>query len=161
MRWWIGVIGMGFCYEVPSQCELAPWRDRHKLMSMGPVNPRKTPPEKIEMIDDEMARVIRAKSGAQRLRMASRMYENVRQMLLAHLRSQHADWSDQQLVRESARTEQLEDWDSTAANAFVLKVDGRARSGQTESRSKSPLCRSLALPLNPTQLPDWSNRVCV
>jgi hypothetical protein len=60
-------------------------------------------PPVIEVIDDEMARVIRAKTGAERLRIASDMYSSVRRMLLSHLRSEHPDWAEDRIVKEAAR----------------------------------------------------------
>jgi hypothetical protein len=60
-------------------------------------------PPVIEVIDDEMARVIRAKSGAERLRIASDMYSSARKMLLSHLRAEHPDWDEDRIVKEAAR----------------------------------------------------------
>ncbi len=57
----------------------------------------------IEVISDEMARVLRGKTGAQRLEMASRMFESARRMLLSHLQSAHPDWDDGRLEQEVAR----------------------------------------------------------
>lgn len=57
----------------------------------------------IEVIDDDMARIIRAKTGAQRLRIASGMYASARQMLMSHLRAEHADWDEQRIQEEAAR----------------------------------------------------------
>jgi len=54
------------------------------------------------MIDDEMAAVIRAKSGAERLRIASDMYTCARGMLINHLRHEHPEWSEAQVIREAA-----------------------------------------------------------
>lgn len=54
-------------------------------------------------MDDDMAEVIRAKSGAQRLRIASDMYASARRMLMVHLRSQHPDWDEQQVQLEAGR----------------------------------------------------------
>jgi len=56
-----------------------------------------------DVIDDEMAEVIRAKSGAERLRIASDMYSSARQMLLSHLGTAHPDWDEQRLQLEAAR----------------------------------------------------------
>jgi hypothetical protein len=61
------------------------------------------PPISFEVIDDEMAKVIRAKSGAERLRIASGMYASARRMLLSHLRAEHPDWDEQRIIREAAR----------------------------------------------------------
>ena len=58
---------------------------------------------RIEVVDDEMAKVIRGKTGAERLRIASGMYSSARRMLLCHLREQHADWDDERIQREVAR----------------------------------------------------------
>ena len=54
-------------------------------------------------IDDEMARIIRANTGAERLRIASGMYASARKMLLSHLRAEHGDWDEQRIVQEAAR----------------------------------------------------------
>jgi hypothetical protein len=60
-------------------------------------------PERIEMVDDAMAEVFRAKTGAERLRIASDLFVFARRMLLSHLRTQHPDWSDERINREAAR----------------------------------------------------------
>ncbi len=57
----------------------------------------------IEVMEDDMVRIIRAKTGAQRLRIASGMYASARQMLLSHLRTEHADWDQQRIQQEAAR----------------------------------------------------------
>lgn len=56
-----------------------------------------------EVIDDEMAKVIRQKTGAERLGIASDMFASARRMLLSHLRSEFPDWNDQQILHEAAR----------------------------------------------------------
>lgn len=60
-------------------------------------------PEKIEVVSDEMVRVLRTKTGPERLRMASEMFSSARRMLIASLRSEHADWDDRQVNEEAAR----------------------------------------------------------
>jgi len=62
-----------------------------------------TPGRRIEVIDEEMAVVLRLKSGAERLEIASRMFGSARRMLLSHLRSIHPDWDQRQIEREAAR----------------------------------------------------------
>ncbi|MGB7159880.1 MAG: hypothetical protein WBD40_17565 [Tepidisphaeraceae bacterium] len=57
----------------------------------------------VEVIDDEMADVLRRKTGAERLRIASGMYASARRMLMSHLRAENPDWRQDQLVREAAR----------------------------------------------------------
>jgi hypothetical protein len=60
-------------------------------------------PRNIEVIEDDMARIIRKKSGAERLRIASGLYASARLMLLNHLRSEHVDWDRQRIQQEAAR----------------------------------------------------------
>jgi len=55
------------------------------------------------VVDDETARILRGKTGAERLAMASAMYVSARRMLLSHLAAQHPDWSEEQVAREAAR----------------------------------------------------------
>lgn len=57
----------------------------------------------IEVVSDEMAVVLRGKTGAERLEIASRMFSSARSMLLNHLRSIHPDWDSLQIEREAAR----------------------------------------------------------
>lgn len=58
---------------------------------------------RIEVMDEEMARVLRAKTGAERLAIASRLYSTARRMLICHLRHEHPDWDEDRLIRETAR----------------------------------------------------------
>ena len=58
---------------------------------------------RFDVIDDAMAKVIRQKTGAQRLQIASGMYSSARRMLIAYLGSQHPDWDQQHIEREAAR----------------------------------------------------------
>ncbi len=60
-------------------------------------------PRTIEVIDDEMTRILRAKTGAERLRIASSMFASARRMLLCHLASEHPDWTQDKILREAAR----------------------------------------------------------
>jgi hypothetical protein len=60
-------------------------------------------PRKIEVIDDATAEMLRRKTGAERLAIASRMYAAARTMLLAHLRQLHPDWSEERITREAGR----------------------------------------------------------
>lgn len=57
----------------------------------------------IEVVDDEMAAVLRGMTGAQRLRIAFGMYSSARRMLLSSLRAEHPDWSEETVNRETAR----------------------------------------------------------
>ena len=60
-------------------------------------------PDRIEVVDDAMAAILRGKTGAERLAMASAMFESARRMLLSHLAAEHPDWSEEQVKREAAR----------------------------------------------------------
>jgi hypothetical protein len=60
-------------------------------------------PAKLDMIDDAMVPIIRAKSGAERLRIADEMYARARRMLLSHLRAEHPDWDEHRVQHETAR----------------------------------------------------------
>lgn len=57
----------------------------------------------IEVIDDDMARVLRAMTGEERLRIASGMFDAARRMLASQLAVDHPDWDEQQIQRETAR----------------------------------------------------------
>lgn len=58
---------------------------------------------RIEVVSQDMAAVLRQKSGAERLAIASRMFSSARRMLLSHLRSAHPEWDEHELEREAAR----------------------------------------------------------
>ncbi|MFW6195508.1 MAG: hypothetical protein ACOC5M_03190 [Chloroflexota bacterium] len=69
-------------------------------MKGPPYTPR---PEDVEVLDDEMVRLYRSKTGAERLAIAGAMFRSARKMLLAHLRAEHPDWSYERVQREAAR----------------------------------------------------------
>jgi hypothetical protein len=60
-------------------------------------------PRNIEVIDDEMAAVFRAMTGAQRLKIANDMFNSARRMILSHLAAEHPDWDEQRIQQEAAR----------------------------------------------------------
>jgi len=57
----------------------------------------------IDVVDDAMARILRLKTGAERLQIASGLYASARRMLLSHLRAEHPDWGEARIIREAAR----------------------------------------------------------
>ncbi len=57
----------------------------------------------IEVVDERTAEVLRGKTGAERLQIASDMYSSARRMIISHLRAEHPDWDEQQVVEEAAR----------------------------------------------------------
>ncbi len=63
----------------------------------------KVPSLRFEIVDEAMATVLRQKTGAERLEIASRMFGGARRMLMNHLRSEHPDWDEDQIVKEAAR----------------------------------------------------------
>jgi hypothetical protein len=56
-----------------------------------------------EIVEDEMAAVFRAKTPAERLRVAFGMWSSTRNMLERLLRSQHPDWDDRTVKAEVAK----------------------------------------------------------
>jgi ABC-type transport system involved in cytochrome bd biosynthesis fused ATPase/permease subunit len=59
-------------------------------------------PRNIEVMDDAMAEVYRNKTVAERLRIANQIFEFVRRMIRAQIQTAHPDWTDEQLIRETA-----------------------------------------------------------
>lgn len=55
------------------------------------------------MVDPEMARVLRAKTGAERLQIASDMFASARRMLASHLAAEHPDWDEARIQSETSR----------------------------------------------------------
>ncbi|MBN1346584.1 MAG: hypothetical protein JXQ73_28095 [Phycisphaerae bacterium] len=58
---------------------------------------------RIEVVDEDMARILRAKTGAERLKIANDMFVSARRMIVSMLRAEHPDWNDGQINRETAR----------------------------------------------------------
>lgn len=60
-------------------------------------------PRRIEAPDPEMVRVLRGKSGAERLAIASGMVASARRMLTSALAARHPDWDEDRVREEVAR----------------------------------------------------------
>ena len=60
-------------------------------------------PPRIEVLDDAMAEVLRAKTGAERLRIANDMFRMAQRLMRSSLRARHPDWDEARLTRETAR----------------------------------------------------------
>jgi hypothetical protein len=58
---------------------------------------------RIEVVDDDMAAILRSKTGAERLAMASDLFASARRMIASHLAAEHPDWTDEQVQRETSR----------------------------------------------------------
>jgi len=76
---------------------------RHRRREDGILKNMPIDPRNIEVIDEEMAAVFRAMTGAQRLKIASDMFDSARRMILSHLAAEHPDWDEQRLQQETAR----------------------------------------------------------
>jgi hypothetical protein len=59
-------------------------------------------PARIEHLDPEVARILRGKSGMERLRLAHEAWELARDRLTAFLRARHPDWTPHQIRHEVA-----------------------------------------------------------
>ncbi len=60
-------------------------------------------PRNFEVLDDDMAQVFRAMSGAERLKIASDLFRSARRMIASHLAAEHPDWSAERIQEETAR----------------------------------------------------------
>ena len=70
---------------------------------MEPKQPRAVDPRNIEVMDDQMAAVLRTKTGIERLEIAFGMYDFARRLLIENLRYEHPDWTEEQVKREAVR----------------------------------------------------------
>jgi hypothetical protein len=60
-------------------------------------------PDHIEQVDEQMAAILRAKTGAERVAIANRLFIFVRGKLESLLRHDHPDWDEARLQREVSR----------------------------------------------------------
>lgn len=56
-----------------------------------------------DIVDDEMARILRGMTGAERLKIANDMFVSARRMLASHLAAEHPDWDQDRIEQEAAR----------------------------------------------------------
>jgi hypothetical protein len=59
--------------------------------------------QRLDIVDTEVARVLRAKSGMERLRLAHEAWELARERLTAFLSAEHPDWEQEAVRREVAK----------------------------------------------------------
>jgi len=57
----------------------------------------------MEIIDNISTGILRQKSPAQRIQMGFALWAFARKILMAHLKDTHTDWSEKEIVRETAR----------------------------------------------------------
>jgi hypothetical protein len=60
-------------------------------------------PERIEVVDDVMAEILRKKTPAERIQIGFSLWSSARKMLTAHLKNTHPDWDEKQISREVAK----------------------------------------------------------
>ncbi len=60
-------------------------------------------PPVIEVVDPVMAEVLRKKTEAERLAISWSLWDFARRLIGATLRSEHADWTEAQVQRETTR----------------------------------------------------------
>jgi hypothetical protein len=60
-------------------------------------------PGQIEVLDDDMAAILRLKTPAERLAIAHGMWRFARRMIVTNLRAEHPDWDQAAVDREAAR----------------------------------------------------------
>lgn len=72
------------------------------MMSNQPNLLRRWPPV-IEVIDDDMAAVLRGKTGAQRLAIVDTLYDVAWMLAESNVRSRHPEWSDDEVRQAVAR----------------------------------------------------------
>lgn len=58
---------------------------------------------RLDIVDAEVARVLRAKSGTERLRLAHEAWELAWERLTAFLSAQHPDWEREEVRRQVAK----------------------------------------------------------
>ena len=63
----------------------------------------KIDPRNIEVIDDDLAEILRQKTPAERIAMTADANDTARILAAAGIRHGHPDWSEQQVQREVAR----------------------------------------------------------
>ena len=56
-----------------------------------------------EVLDDRTAQVLSGKTPSERLAMASRLWVYARNLMRNAIRSEHPEWSNEQIQREAAR----------------------------------------------------------
>jgi hypothetical protein len=62
-----------------------------------------TPEFHFEILDDQMADVLRQKSEVERLKIAARMWRSARAILRGAIQTEHPDWDAERVNREIAR----------------------------------------------------------
>jgi hypothetical protein len=56
-----------------------------------------------DVVNDDMARILRGMTGAERLKIANGLFVSARRMLASHLAAEHPDWDQDRIEQETAR----------------------------------------------------------
>ena len=59
--------------------------------------------ERFEVVDEDVAAILRTKSPAQRLRMVFDANQMVRKLIAGRVKTDHPDWTEDRIQREVAR----------------------------------------------------------
>lgn len=65
--------------------------------------PVKLDPRQVEVVDDQIAEILKNKTPAERLRIGFDIWESTHRMLLFHVKNTHPEWTPQEVEREVAR----------------------------------------------------------
>lgn len=57
----------------------------------------------IEVVDDQMAKVLSMKTSAERIRIGFDIWLSARNMLMTYLRKSHPDWNEEMVTKEVAK----------------------------------------------------------
>ena len=57
----------------------------------------------VEVLDNDMVRILSEKTGSERLAIAAGMFRSTRRMIISHLRQEHPDWDAASLQDEVNR----------------------------------------------------------
>ena len=87
---------MGGAGQAPNT-EWHPWEGQRYTWCMNGRKPV------IEVMDDDMALILRGKTPGERLEIAFAMWRSTKSMLISILEGQHPDWSSERIAAEVAR----------------------------------------------------------
>jgi hypothetical protein len=65
--------------------------------------PWRLDPGQIEVVDEAVAAILRQKTAAERIAMASAAHRTARELIAGNIRTLHPDWTAEQVQREVAR----------------------------------------------------------
>ena len=88
----------------PRQTARRAWRQPAAIRYDPDMRPQaRLDPRSVEIVDEDVARILRAKTGAERLDIAFGLYTSAHAMLTSMLKGDHPDWSEKQVQDEVGR----------------------------------------------------------